>query len=390
MISTKNLTVSLVGSNGRMGQMLTRLLAAKVKTVHPIDLRPGLRTLHDDDLKESIPASDMVLLAVPASNLETVLKSVCRFMRYDALLTDITSVKMLPMKLMEKYHNGPVVGTHPLFGPSIGPVSNQTATPPPGATSADSTNAQGSPTTPASMPENSADNSPSNSTGNATIPGNATEQATPAAPEGDLPSHNSAEPAPSAAAKNQQQITITTIRDPDFVPETGLENRFEQRKMTKLNQQALQGESDDEFEVKNVAIVRGINAQDKDVELIKTLIFSTGYYAFETTAKEHDQAIAVIQALNFLSNLAYFTTASKLPNLDKYVTPSFKRRLRSAQKMLVEDAELFTGIARNIPQLHTAVKEYVEALQNAASLDQSSIDRMLKMARKYYNQHAED
>ena len=38
-------------------------------------------------------------------------------MQPDAILADITSVKELPMQHMESLWNGPVVGTHPLFGP---------------------------------------------------------------------------------------------------------------------------------------------------------------------------------------------------------------------------------------------------------------------------------
>ena len=45
---------------------------------------------------------------------------VCEAMRSlvpDAILADITSVKELPMQHMESLWSGPVVGTHPLFGP---------------------------------------------------------------------------------------------------------------------------------------------------------------------------------------------------------------------------------------------------------------------------------
>ena len=313
MLTIDNLKISLVGSNGRMGQMLTKKMKDKVQTLNLIDLRPGAKELNDEDLKTTIPESDLVLLAVPASNLESVLKKVSRFLRFDTVLSDITSVKILPMQLMEKYHPGPVIGTHPLFGP-----------------------------------------------GASFMPTTGVEQSTE-----DVPPSTSPEDAEGEAAKSPESKPKQAKPEPAAPP---------------LPQCAF----DDEL--RNVALVKGIHAQYADLKLLETLFFSLGFKTFETTATEHDQAIAIIQALNFLSNLAYFSTASKLPNLEKYVTPSFKRRLTSAQKMLLDDAALFTGIARSIPELHMAVDEYIHALQNAASLDQGSIDKMLQMARKYYDQ----
>lgn len=309
MLPINNLKVSLIGSNGRMGRMLAQKLKNKVEKLNLVDLRPGARELNEEDLKTTIPESDLVLLAVPASTLESALKKVSRFLRFDTLLSDITSVKILPMQLMEKYHPGPVIGTHPLFGPGAG-----------------------------------------------IMPTPDTEQ-------------------------NAERVDPSTLAEGET---TKSENTEPEQAKPEDYKNLPQCEFDDEL--RNVALVKGVHAQYKDLELLESIFFNMGFKTFETTATEHDQAIAIIQALNFLSNLAYFSTASKLPNLEKYVTPSFKRRLTSAQKMLLDDAVLFTGIARSIPALHLAVDEYIRALQNAASLDQGNIDKMLQMARKYYDQ----
>ena len=42
-------------------------------------------------------------------------------------MSDNVSVKALPVAAMLKHHGGPVVGTHPLFGPRPGPEDNQVA-----------------------------------------------------------------------------------------------------------------------------------------------------------------------------------------------------------------------------------------------------------------------
>lgn len=65
----------------------------------------------------------IVVLSVPVAALDSVLSLLQPHLRAHTILTDITSVKMLPMALMQKYHSGPIVGTHPLFGPSLQPDS---------------------------------------------------------------------------------------------------------------------------------------------------------------------------------------------------------------------------------------------------------------------------
>ena len=341
MLPINDLKMSIIGSNGRMGQMMARKLKNKVETLNLIDLRPGAKELNDEDLKTTIPESDLVLLAVPAANLESVLKKVSRFLRFDTVLSDITSVKILPMQLMDKYHPGPVIGTHPLFGPGASP------------------------------------------TGASPVPCEGQSVETTKVSKTELERKKKAEPLPE-----QTKPEPESAQDQPEQAKPEAESSQTQREETNPELESTQKQPECAFdnELRNVALVRGIHAQYEDLKLLESLFFYMGFKTFETTAKEHDQAIAIIQALNFLSNLAYFSTASKLPNLEKYVTPSFKRRLASAQKMLLEDAELFTGIARSIPELNMAVGEYLSALQSVANLDQSNIDKMLQMARKYYDQ----
>ena len=60
----------------------------------------------------------LALLCVPAAVFADVAATVCAHLPATAILADITSVKVRPLQQMEAIWPGPVVGTHPLFGPA--------------------------------------------------------------------------------------------------------------------------------------------------------------------------------------------------------------------------------------------------------------------------------
>lgn len=64
-------------------------------------------------------AADLVILAVPVSELRTVLRSIAPHLRPGAIVADVGSVKLMPAAAMaeELPAHVEVLGTHPLFGP---------------------------------------------------------------------------------------------------------------------------------------------------------------------------------------------------------------------------------------------------------------------------------
>lgn len=82
-------------------------------------------SVYDKSIKkntlESVIKSDIIILAVPVSSFETVLKKISSMLNTDTLIIDVASVKVNPTNLMKKYllHN-PLLGLHPLFGPESG------------------------------------------------------------------------------------------------------------------------------------------------------------------------------------------------------------------------------------------------------------------------------
>lgn len=108
--------VAIVGVSGRMGAMLKIRLERAGCRVAGAD-----RPLRPDALSAACAGASAVFLCVPAAAMEEVTALVAPHLEPGAALVDIASVKMLPMGIMERLYDGPVVGTHPLFGPNPKP-----------------------------------------------------------------------------------------------------------------------------------------------------------------------------------------------------------------------------------------------------------------------------
>jgi len=104
---------AIIGGTGNMG----RLLAEGSERSGVETVRLG-RPLTRDKLEPAFDRADLVFLSVPASAVERVLETVGPLLRPEQILADNVSVKMAPISAMLGGHQGPVVGTHPLFGPN--------------------------------------------------------------------------------------------------------------------------------------------------------------------------------------------------------------------------------------------------------------------------------
>ena len=104
--------IALVGDKGRMGRLLTSRFSAAGCEVAGVD-----RPLTPETVRPAVQGADVVILCVPVEVLAEVLSIVAPLLSPKQVLADITSVKVRPMEVMQAFHAGPVVGTHPLFGP---------------------------------------------------------------------------------------------------------------------------------------------------------------------------------------------------------------------------------------------------------------------------------
>ncbi len=96
---------------GRMGAFFMRKFKDLGHDVHGIDL-PMIK----DNMKDIGAHAQIVLLCVPVSAMQEVLKKLCPHLQRQCIVADITSVKVVALEYMQKHWAGPIVGTHPLFG----------------------------------------------------------------------------------------------------------------------------------------------------------------------------------------------------------------------------------------------------------------------------------
>ena len=121
----------IVGSTGRMGAMLLGRARAAGLAVEGVDV-----PLTPETLAPACAGADLAIICVPAAVFRDVITAVCPHLSPTAVLADITSVKEIPLQQMEAAWHGPVVGTHPLFGPQPDPQADQPVAIVPGANAA--------------------------------------------------------------------------------------------------------------------------------------------------------------------------------------------------------------------------------------------------------------
>ena len=230
--------LAVIGCNGRMGGLLCSRWTEAGSHILGLDV-----PLTDTVLAEALPQAEAVFLCLPAPVLPEALSRIVPYLDGRQILADITSVKMQPLAQMQAVYSGPVVGTHPLFGPS------------------------------------------------------------PAA--GDL----------------------------------------------------------------RVCVTPGKTTPESAIRLVEELFVSLGCTTFRTTAEAHDRAAASIQSLNFISSVAYFATLAEHEEFLPFLTPSFRRRMEAARKLLTEDAPLFESLFEANPMSQESVRQFRSFLNVAAGGD---------------------
>jgi chorismate mutase/prephenate dehydrogenase len=111
--------VLIVGGRGSMGRFLGRWFAQSDYEVRVLDRHdwPRVRKLTD--------GIDLAVLAVPIEVTPSVALQLGPHLSRRCVLCDITSLKREPLEAMQRGHRGPVVGLHPLFGPTTVTLDKQ-------------------------------------------------------------------------------------------------------------------------------------------------------------------------------------------------------------------------------------------------------------------------
>jgi chorismate mutase/prephenate dehydrogenase len=111
--------VLLVGGKGEMGRFFEACFRQADYQVRILDRDnwPDVRSLCD--------GIDLAMIGVPMDVTCQVIRNIGPCLPSKAVLCDITSVKVDPLKEMLQSHAGPVIGLHPLFGPSTSSLDKQ-------------------------------------------------------------------------------------------------------------------------------------------------------------------------------------------------------------------------------------------------------------------------
>lgn len=119
-------SVLIVGGRGEMGRYFASCFSNAGYEV---------RILEKDDwdrVAGLCSGVDLVMISVPIDKTVETIYGIAPYLPESAVLTDITSIKKQPLAAMTKAHKGPVVGLHPLFGPTTSSLDKQTIVAAPG------------------------------------------------------------------------------------------------------------------------------------------------------------------------------------------------------------------------------------------------------------------
>ena len=114
-------TVAVIGGAGKIGRVVGRIFGDLGHRVLVSDVDTALRPA------EAAAVADVTVVSVPIGETVPVIREVGPHVRPDALLMDVTSVKQGPVAAMleSTSEHASVVGTHPMFGPSVHTLQGQ-------------------------------------------------------------------------------------------------------------------------------------------------------------------------------------------------------------------------------------------------------------------------
>ncbi|MCW4051773.1 MAG: prephenate dehydrogenase/arogenate dehydrogenase family protein [Candidatus Bathyarchaeota archaeon] len=124
--------VAIIGA-GKMGRWFTRLFTREdyqvvvsdknKKKLARIRREPNVKI---SSTREAIREADWILICVPIKNFVEVLREISSQVRPKQVVMDICSIKDFPVKSMHEYiTTATILGTHPMFGPTVKSIRDQ-------------------------------------------------------------------------------------------------------------------------------------------------------------------------------------------------------------------------------------------------------------------------
>ena len=111
--------ITIIGGTGQMGQLFARLWQQLGFIIHCVGSQDWQK------IPALIEQSDAVIVSVPIHYTVATIFRIPPYLQSDTVLADFTSIKNVPFNQMLQSHTGPIVGLHPMFGPTINSPQQQ-------------------------------------------------------------------------------------------------------------------------------------------------------------------------------------------------------------------------------------------------------------------------
>jgi len=109
----------IIGGTGKMGSLFAGVLG---RAGWEVRVSGRSTSLTARDLAEQ---ADLVMVSVPIRDTVPVIREVAPLLRKDQVICDLTSLKVAPVQAMLA-SRAEVIGFHPMFGPTVANLRNQT------------------------------------------------------------------------------------------------------------------------------------------------------------------------------------------------------------------------------------------------------------------------
>lgn len=112
--------VGIIGGTGQIGQFFRKVFEKNNCKVLVSSRKTKLKP------EDCARQSDVVLVSVPIEVTVDAIKKISPYINKNSLLMDTTSIKKEPVDAMLSYSKCEVIGMHPVFGPGVESLKNQT------------------------------------------------------------------------------------------------------------------------------------------------------------------------------------------------------------------------------------------------------------------------
>ncbi|MDD1644727.1 MAG: prephenate dehydrogenase/arogenate dehydrogenase family protein [Methanomicrobiales archaeon] len=109
----------IIGGTGKMGSLFAGVLARAGWEVMVSGRSTSLTT------RDLAGKADLVMVSVPIRETVPVIRAIAPLLRQDQVICDLTSLKVAPVQAMLA-SRAQVIGFHPMFGPAVNGLRNQT------------------------------------------------------------------------------------------------------------------------------------------------------------------------------------------------------------------------------------------------------------------------